>query len=219
MSIQARSTIARTGVISLIAAGLMASQACSGGGGGSNDSLKFSGSLATPAGQNTLTGVADVSVCALGSCAKTDDAGQWGFSVEGNSFNGGDVLFTFQGSGVAAQTVVTGIAAGSTDVVIDFVQSTGTEVKPESVEQSIDDDSPSDSSSDDSPSSSSGDDSSDDSSDDGSSSGDDDGASSSGDDDGSSSSSDDNNSSSDDDSDSSSSDDHNGGDDDSSSDD
>jgi len=49
--------------------------------------------------------IGDVTICALGLCSTTDSEGQWGF-VASEDFSGGEVLFTFDGHGIAAQTIL-----------------------------------------------------------------------------------------------------------------
>lgn len=66
--------------------------------------------------------IGEVTICALGECSITDDAGNWGFAAPGD-FQGGDVEFTIVGHGINARTNVA--LPGSSDAFIVFEHGEG----------------------------------------------------------------------------------------------
>ncbi|RMG41410.1 MAG: hypothetical protein D6719_08640 [Candidatus Dadabacteria bacterium] len=111
-------------------------------GGGSNGSggIDIQGTL-TSAGIQSLnirvagTPLGNVQVCALGGCDVTDPVdGSFGFRA-GEGFQGGDVLFTFNGQGVSGSAVVP-IKKSAKKVIVVFVHDEiDDDFLPESVEE------------------------------------------------------------------------------------
>ncbi len=97
----------------LMALGLGFVSACGGSGGSSNDvvveGLLTQGASVTHEVSRLKHGEAEpleeVKICALGICSTTDGEGQFGFAAPSN-FSGGDVLFSVDGHGILAETIV-----------------------------------------------------------------------------------------------------------------
>ena len=113
---------------------LLALSACliSSCGGGSSDSgillegLLTQGEEVVHSASATLRHAAnenieDVEICALGECATTDSAGEWGF-VAPESFIGGSIQFTIKGHGIDSTSEVT-VPEGAQAVYVHFENS------------------------------------------------------------------------------------------------
>ena len=111
-----------------------------GGGSSSGDGMLVEGTLTEAGGaahkaliskHGAGQKIGNVTICALGECSTTDDAGQWGF-VAPESFTGGDTLFTINVHGIEAETVVD-LHSGASSIFIDFQHVEGGVVEAESV--------------------------------------------------------------------------------------
>jgi len=114
---------------------LLCAVSCSGGGGGEaggNSGLLMEGTLIqgssvghafSGAKHSAGQPIGSVEICASGACSMTDDAGHWGFLMEGE-FAGGDVVLTVQGHGIDSSTIVS-VPAGAENVQLDLVNNSG----------------------------------------------------------------------------------------------
>lgn len=62
--------------------------------------------------------IESVTICALGECSTTDAEGQWGFVVD-NSALGTEVLFSINGHGIDAETIVS-LPTAADEIFIHF---------------------------------------------------------------------------------------------------
>ena len=109
--------------------------ACGGGGGSDSDGIIFEGELTQgEAVEHAARGfkhgagepIGEVAVCALGRCSTTDSKGLYGF-VGPKDFTGGDILFTVEGHGIQASSVVN-VPSTAKSVYLHFETSASTEV-------------------------------------------------------------------------------------------
>lgn len=120
----------------LVFFGLSLVSACGGGsgGGGSSESVVFEGQLTQGATANHSASrvkhgapepIENVKVCALGRCSSTDGEGQFGF-VAPDDFRSGEVLFSIDGHGKLAETIVS--IPEAKNIYIHFESSTATDL-------------------------------------------------------------------------------------------
>ncbi|MFN8392828.1 MAG: hypothetical protein U0136_21220 [Bdellovibrionota bacterium] len=105
---------------------------CGGGGNVGDDTIILRGTVRSVQLQEPISGV---QVCALGGCSRTDSNGRWAFTLEASGYNGGDVLFSLDGTELNAQTVVPAIGSETEEVNIIFGVASPTQVEVESVDQ------------------------------------------------------------------------------------
>ena len=113
---------------------------CGGGGGSDNDndnngSVRFSGTVSVPEVTTVARGVPDLDICALDVCTTTGSDGEWAMNVPGSRYDGGSVLFSFEGNRLSTSTAVDGLSPDASAVDIDFVVQTDGTVRTVSVAQ------------------------------------------------------------------------------------
>lgn len=101
--------------------------ACGGGGGDDEDDdtnpapgpVAFGGTISDTNPPSRVLG--DVTVCALGVCDLSDANGSWNFTVPRAAYGGGDVSFSFVGTGIDTSATVTGLSTSADVVNVNFV--------------------------------------------------------------------------------------------------
>lgn len=87
--------------------------ACGGGSSSNNEDILIEGKITEGLGTEYSSrtkhgpgeGIEDVMICALGTCSRTDQLGQWGFLVSKKSFDS-EILFDIDGHGIKTNTLV-----------------------------------------------------------------------------------------------------------------
>ncbi len=114
-----------------------------GGSSGGTGGVQFSGTV-TDGGKALGDPISGVNVCAGGSCDQTDTFGGYVFTVK--DFDGGDIVFTFDGDDFSATTVVR--VSGDVDSVqVEFIKVGSSQVNTGSISESGDRDDDDDNSS------------------------------------------------------------------------
>ena len=111
-----------------------------GGSGGSDtppvvESVTFSGTLKAPSDVGALLPLSATTICALGSCNVTTDAGSWSFTVPESVYNGGTVAFSVSGPEVVADLSIDGLSATAHTITADLVATSSTSVQASNVVQ------------------------------------------------------------------------------------
>lgn len=123
----------------VIALSVVVSTGC--GGSGGNDApptvntVTFSGTLKATSDVGALLPLSAATICALGSCNVTTEAGTWSFSVPQAVYDGGTVAFAITAPEVVADVSVSGLSAAAHTISVDFVASNSTSVQATNVTQ------------------------------------------------------------------------------------
>ena len=109
-----------------VALSFLVGYAACGGGGGDGDDLTsvvtFTGSLSdTATGRAENRALSGIVICALGTCATTDSAGLWGFTVPQASYPGGNISFSFNGGVLGTSATVPALGSDSSDIQLGFL--------------------------------------------------------------------------------------------------
>jgi hypothetical protein len=116
---------------------------CSGGGGAADDdsgnddggTVRVQGAVTDLDPSRTLKALPNVTVCALGACDATDSNGIYDITVPDQNYAGGTVAFSFTGTGLSAQTSVSGLLADASSLEINFLVQNDGAVSVQSIEQ------------------------------------------------------------------------------------